>query len=164
MVKKPLLFIFCLILMQNFSYAAAVPPKPKTSELAPAPDFMLLDLEGKEISLAALKGKPIILFFWTTWCPYCRGELKELNDKQAEISRNDTQVLAINIEEPAEKVGRFMNNRLVFYKVLLDKEASVANSYSVIGVPTYVYINKAGYIASSSNYFSHSKYEDIALK
>jgi len=150
------------MLIQNFSYAAAVPFKPKANELAP--DFRLLDLEGKEVSLAALKGKPVILFFWTTWCPYCRGELKELNDKQAELSRTNTQVLAINIEEPTEKVQNFMNKRSVFYKVLLDKEASVANSYSVIGVPTYVYINKAGYLVSSGNYFSQSKYEDIALK
>lgn len=161
MVKKALLFILCLILIENFSYAAA-PLKAKTDESAF--DFVLLDLENKGVSFSALRGKPVILFFWTTWCPYCRNELKELNDKQKELSRTNTQVLAINIEESIDKVQKFINNRTFSYKVLLDKDAAIASRYSVLGVPTYIYINKKGNIVSYSNYFSQAKYEDIALK
>lgn len=160
-MKRVFLSILCLILMWNFSYAAA---PLKTTNDKSAPGFVLLDLEHKEVSFSDFRGKPIILFFWTTWCPYCRQELRELNDMQKKISLTDTQVLAINIEEPAERVQRFLDNRQMLYKVLLDKDATVASSYGILGVPTFIYINRAGNIVSYSNYFSQDKYEDIASK
>jgi len=158
-VKKTFLFALSLIFLQNFLFAAAPPLQTKGGELAT--DFTLSDLENRAISLFDFKGKPIILFFWTTWCPYCRGELKQLNALQAQFAKSNTEVLAINIEEPAEKVLSFVKNNPVYYKVLLDEDAAVSGDYGVMGVPTYVFIDKEGRTVSSGNYFSPSKYKNI---
>ncbi|MFH0913042.1 MAG: TlpA disulfide reductase family protein [Candidatus Omnitrophota bacterium] len=159
MVKKIFLIALFLIFAQNFLFAAAPALENKSGESAI--DFTLLDLNSKAVSLSDFKGKPRILFFWTTWCPYCRGELKQLNALQAELAKSNTEVLAINIEEPAEKVRRFMENNPFYYRVLLDTDAAVSADYAVMGVPTYVFIDKEEHIAATSHYFSPSKYKNI---
>jgi len=40
---------------------------PSVGEAPPAPDFALIDLSGNEVSLSDLRGKPVLLNFWTTW-------------------------------------------------------------------------------------------------
>jgi peroxiredoxin len=149
------------VLVQNILFAIE-PSKTKTSELAT--DFTLLDLNNQKVSLSDFRGKPLILFFWTTWCPYCREELKQLKVMHLEFSRSGTELLAINVEEAREKVQRFMKRLSLTYKVLLDEDAQVAINYAILGVPTYVYIDKEGRIASYGHYFSHNKYNEIILK
>jgi peroxiredoxin len=149
------------VLVQNILFAIE-PAKTKTSELAT--DFTLLDLNNQKVSLSDFRGKPLILFFWTTWCPYCRRELKQLKVMHLEFSRSGTELLAINVEETKEKVQRFMKRLSLTYKVLLDEDAQVAINYAILGVPTYVYIDKEGRIASYGHYFSHNKYNEIILK
>jgi len=161
-VKKVFFIALFLIFAQNSLFAAAPALENKSGESAV--DFTLLDLDNKAISLSDFKGKPRILFFWTTWCPYCRGELKQLNALRVELAKSNTEVLAINIEEPAEKVRRFMENSPVYYKVLLDMDAAVSEDYGVRGVPTYIFIDKEGHLAATSHYFSPSMYKNIASK
>ncbi len=161
MVKKIFSIVLPLILVQNFLFAAS-PLQAKTGELAI--NFNLLDLENQEISLSEFRGMPVILFFWTTWCPFCREELKQLNLMHRELSENGVQVLAINVEEPAEKVQRFMQRYPFSYKVLLDKDATVARDYGILGVPTYIFIDKEGRFVSYSHYFPQEKYKDIISK
>jgi peroxiredoxin len=160
-VKKIFSIVLPLILVQNFLFAAS-PLQAKTGELAI--NFNLLDLEDQEISLSEFRGMPVILFFWTTWCPFCREELKQLNLMHRELSENGMEVLAINVEERAEKVQRFIQRYPFSYKVLLDKDATVARDYGILGVPTYIFIDKESRIVSYSHYFPQEKYNDIISK
>jgi peroxiredoxin len=160
-VKKISLIALSSVLVQNFLFAAQ-PLRTETPEIAT--NFTLLDLENKEFSLSDFKGKPVILFFWTTWCPYCRGELKQLNTMHAQFLRDGVELVAINIEEPAAKVQRFMGSYPFSYRVLLDTDAKVAGAFGVLGVPTYILINKEGCIVFNSNYFPQKEYNDLILK
>ncbi len=147
--------------MQSFLFAAQ-PAKARAYDLAP--DFKLLDLEDKEFSLSSIKGKPVILFFWTTWCPYCQKELKQLDGSRQELSENGVELIAINAQEPADKVKKFFRDRQFSFKVLMDTEGEVSQSYGVMGVPTYAFINKEGRIVSTSHSFSRKEYKDLILK
>ena len=155
-MKKIFLIVLSLVLVQNFLFAAQPP------EIAA--NFTLLDLENKEFSLSDFKGKPLILFFWTTWCPYCRKELKLLNTLHAQFLQNGVELVAINVEDPAEKVQRFMGNYPFSYRVLLDTDAEVAQAFGILGVPTYILINKEGRIVFNNNYFPQKEYQDLILK
>ncbi len=161
MIKKLSLVIFSLLLIQNFLFAAQ-PVKAKAYNLAP--DFNLLDLEGKEFSFSSIKGKPAILFFWTTWCPYCQKELKQLEDSRQELSENGVELIAIDAQEPADKVKKFFGSRRFSFKVLLDTDGEVSQSYGVMGVPTYAFIDKEGRIVSTSHSFLQKEYKDLILK
>ena len=149
------------MLVQNFLFAAQ-PLRTETSELAT--NFTLLDLENKEFSLSDFKGKPIILFFWTTWCPHCRKELKLLNALHAELLQNGVELVAINVEETADKVQKFMGSYPLSYRVLLDTDTKVAQAYGILGVPTYILINKEGRIVFSGWSFPQKEYKDLILK
>ena len=149
------------MLVQNFLFAAQ-PLRKETSQTAS--NFTILDLENKEFSLSDIKGKPIILFFWTTWCPHCRKELKLLNALHAEFLQNGVELAAINVEETADKVQRFMGSYPLSYRVLLDTDTKVAQAYGILGVPTYILINKEGRIVFNNYYFPQKDYKDIILK
>jgi cytochrome c biogenesis protein CcmG/thiol:disulfide interchange protein DsbE len=158
MVKKISLTLLSLILAQSILFAAQ-PAGVKSPELAG--DFSLLDLEAKEVTLSSFKGKPVILFFWTTWCPYCRQELKQLDALKAEFVKTGTQVLAINVQEQRERVERFIQGRVFSYKILLDENGRVSRGYGIMGVPTYVYLDKESRIGSYGYNFSQEDYQGI---
>ena len=160
-MKKIILIALSAALIQNFLFAAQ-PLRKETTEMAS--DFTLLDLENKEFSLSNLKGKPIILFFWTTWCPHCRKELKLLNTTHAELLKNGVELVTINVEEPADKVQRFIGTYPLSFRVLLDLDLKVAQAYGVLGVPTYFLINKEGRIVFNNHYFPQEEYKDLILK
>jgi peroxiredoxin len=132
------------------------------SQVNPAPDFKLRDIDQRTVVLINYRDKqPVVLFFWTTWCPYCRKELKTLNDIYPELVKEGIEVLAVNIGEPATRVGRFTKTYPLAYRVLLDEDSAVAGDYELIGVPTYILIDRKGYIVFKDNYFPKEKYRSL---
>ena len=111
-----------------------------------APDFVLKDLQGRKFRLSENIGKPVLLIFGATWCPYCRDEIPRLKDIYANYSKRGLVILNIDIQESKEKVSRFAESYKLPYRVLLDEKADVAESYGVQGVPTMVLIDKKGMI------------------
>ncbi len=128
-----------------------------------AVDFTLEDLQGNKISLTSYKDKqPVVLFFWTTWCPFCRQELKSLSQRYPELVKEGWELLAINVGEPAQKVDNFIKNYGgLSFKVLLDKNMDVADAYNLLGVPTYILINKKGDIVFHDPSFPKEKYKEL---
>lgn len=129
-----------------------------------APDFTLQDLSQKPYALASYKDKrqPVILFFWTTWCPYCREELKILKEKYAQLAVDGWELFAVNVGESANKVDAFVKNYSLPFKVLLDKSTSVVKSFGVRGVPTYVFIDRDGRVKATEHYFPSEEIKEWA--
>ena len=152
-----------LVVSLSLGFIAGAQAAVKRQEIAP--DFQLPDLQQKTLTLSAYRDKqPVLLFFWTTWCPYCRRGLKELSERYPKLSEKGWQVLAINIGEPPAKVKRFIDNYPLQSKVLLDENLSVANAYDVLGVPTYALIDKNGLIIFKDNYLPLEKLEGLTLE
>lgn len=127
-----------------------------------AADFKLSDINNNTVTLSSYRDKqPVFLFFWTTWCPFCRKELKLLSDKYAQLVKDGFALLAINVGEPAYKVDNFIKKYSLAFEVLLDKDAKVAYTYDILGVPTYVLVDKKGYIVFEGNRFPQENYKDL---
>lgn len=125
-------------------------------------DFKLESLRGGQIALSDYRDKqPVILFFWTSECPYCRSEFKTLNEKYPELLKEGIELLAIDVGEPRQIVADFVKRHYVAFPVLLDKDADVAMSMDLLGVPTYIFINKKGGIVHRGNQFSPRSYKDL---
>ncbi|MDD2752831.1 MAG: TlpA disulfide reductase family protein, partial [Candidatus Omnitrophica bacterium] len=75
-----------------------------------AGDIVLNDLESRRVDLSGLTGRPSILFFWTTWCPYCRTELRALNKMYPQMEKEGITVFAVNVGEENYKVKRFLKD------------------------------------------------------
>ena len=148
-------FRFCIVffvLFLSFSFALATGQIDKTKQVEKiAPNFSLPDLEAKTVGLASFKGKSIILFFWTTWCPYCRRSLIDLEAKYPAIKSKGIVVLGIDIGEPSQKIKNFLQKYPASFPVLLDVSGEIAEEYNVIGIPTYVLIGADGNIKSIDN-------------
>lgn len=130
---------------------------------ASAGDIILNDLNGKTVNLSGCKGKPVVLFFWTTWCPHCRKEIKSLNQKYLQMEKEGIIVFAVNLGEPDYTVRKFLMKDALGFKVLLDKDGEAANKYNVIGVPTYIFLDKAGEVISDGHVLPDD-YERLLLK
>lgn len=127
-----------------------------------SPDFKLQDLNQETVTLSNYRDKQVVLlFFWTTWCPYCRTELKVINDRYEKLAKDGLQVLAINVGESTSKVLNFTKRYNLAFRILLDKDTTVASSYRILGVPTYILIDKRGYIRFEDNRFPQGKYKDL---
>ena len=140
-----------------------VSAKSSTNKSRLAPDFELLDIHQDTVTLGDYKNKqPLILFFWTTWCPFCQKELSVLNDMYASLVQDDFEVLAINVGESTDTVNTFLdsNSYNLMFRVLLDQDTKVATSYNLMGVPTYIVVNKKGEIVFQDNSFP-SAYKDL---
>jgi len=111
----------------------------------PAPDFILEDLDGNEVSLSSLRGKAVYLNFWATWCTPCVKEmpsLQEVYDKYGDR----VAIYAVNVGESRAVVSEFLEENGYTFTVLLDEDRVVAHRYQVRGIPTNIFIDSRGVV------------------
>jgi cytochrome c biogenesis protein CcmG/thiol:disulfide interchange protein DsbE len=112
-----------------------------------APPFVAIDLRGRAVSLAALRGRPVILNFWATWCGYCIQELPML--RQFARAHPTLYVIALNhLESPLHVRGYIAAHHLQGLTVWLDSSGDAFSSYLMTGLPATIFIDKLGYIRS----------------
>lgn len=111
-----------------------------------APDFKVLDMEGKEVSLSDFKGKPVVLNFWATWCYYCKEEMPDFNKAYKEFP--DIQFLMVNatdgVKETKEKATKYVNEQGFNFPIFFDTKGEAVNNYHVTGFPTTYFIDADG--------------------
>ena len=114
----------------------------------------LESLSGGQVSLDKYKGKqPVLLFFWTTWCPYCRNEIKNLNQMSAELKKEGIAAFAVDVGEPKYKVNRFFKDYALKISVLLDEDSFFSQGQDLSGVPTYIMFDQNGREVFRDNIF-----------
>jgi len=111
-------------------------------------DFQLKNLVGETVSLNELRGSPVMLNFWASWCGPCRSEMPLLQQIYDEYKDKGLVILAINIREDLSTVRQFMQSNNLSFPVLLDANGSVALKYNAARIPTTYFIDKDGIIQS----------------
>jgi len=107
--------------------------------------FALPTLDGTRVALADHRGKVVLVYFWATWCPYCRKELPAGIEKiTRERKGQPFVVLAVSIEEPKDLVASWVKGAGITPPVLLDYDGAVARDYRVTATPTTFVIGRDG--------------------
>jgi len=109
-----------------------------------APDFALKRLDGSVAALSGYRGRPVLLYFWASWCSYCVEGMPRLEAIRAEYQEQGLEILAIDIMESEDKVRRFVAGQGLTLPVLLDDTGQVTQQYLVKATPTYIFIDREG--------------------
>ncbi|TVQ86213.1 MAG: TlpA family protein disulfide reductase [Deltaproteobacteria bacterium] len=111
---------------------------------ATAPDFVLQDLDGAEVELASLKGRPVVINFWSTWCQPCKVEHPLL--QRAPALYPDVAFVGVLYQDKPEAARSYLKRAPVDYAQLVDPAGKVAIAYGVTGVPETFFIDPHGRI------------------
>jgi thiol-disulfide isomerase/thioredoxin len=126
--------------------AAAAVSEGSGDHDALAPDIQLKDINGREVSLASLRGKVVIVDFWATWCPPCRMEVPTFKQLQAKYQNKGFEIVAIALDDDEDDVKQFARKQTLNYTVAHGNSDIVSQFENITGLPTTFFIDRAGRI------------------
>ncbi len=108
-----------------------------------APSFQSVMLDGKTISLEDYNGKPLLLHFWASWCPFCKFEESSINDIQ-----KDWPVLTVAYQsgDKSDVIKHMKQRSIEAWPTIVDQDSRLADLFGVKGVPTSYVIDGNGNI------------------
>jgi len=113
-----------------------------------APDFTLVDLDGTEVRLSDLRGRPVIVNFWASWCGPCVEEFPLLRAAADEHADDGLVVLGIVYQDRSESARAFMANHGGTWQALMDPGETVARAYNIFAPPETYFVGRDGRIAA----------------
>lgn len=116
-----------------------------------APDFTALDMDGNSVKMSDLFGKPIVLNFWASWCSSCKSEMPEFNEAYEKAGEEITFMMVDLVDgkrETEEKGAQYIKEQGFSFPVYFDTKQDAANIYGIVSIPTTIFIDKNGYIAT----------------
>lgn len=116
----------------------------------PAPDFTLRSLDGREVSLADYRGRPVIVNFWASWCGPCKEEFPLFAAARESHSGDGLEILGIIHDDSAEAAGAFAEERSAAWPMLLDPDDDAWEAYLGLGLPMSFYVDRQGIIRAVS--------------
>lgn len=131
---------------------------------AAAPDFALPARDGGTVRLSELKGQVVMVNFWATWCGPCRQEMPLLGQLQAKYEPLGFTVLGVNVEPDSAAAVTWLKGVQADFPILFDRKNAVAQSFGVEGMPSTVFIDRAGnvrYVHRGYKPGDESKYADM---
>lgn len=133
-----------LILLISFTSLLSKDDK-KINSIVPDEKIRMINGEFSELKDYVGTG-PLLLEFWTTWCPNCPKQMGYLSDLAKHFKDAGLQVLGINLNEPkiVNKVKPYIQNRNFSYDIAIDPEEKLGEYFGVKGIPTLLLVDNRG--------------------
>lgn len=129
---------FCLII-------AACGELPDTATVGlTAPDFSLVDLEGKTWKLSDLRGQVVLINFWATWCPPCLQEMPSMENLYGSLANEPFKMLAVLYKDETAAAKKLTTANNFTFPVLIDPEEKTGQAYGLTGIPETFIVDKIG--------------------
>lgn len=126
--------------------AAAPTAAAQTSQAAP--DFSFTYLDGTKSRLSELRGKPVFLNFWATWCPPCVGEMPHFNAVYPRY-KDKINFLAISLDDSMQEANAFMQQKGYSFPAGYGNVNDIAGKYEIQGIPTSLLLDANGNVIAS---------------
>lgn len=121
-------------------------PAPRTGFLAP--QFTLYNQQGQPVQLSDLRGRPVLINFWASWCTPCQAEMPAMQKVYQDYKDEGLEILAINTiyQDDPQAVTSFVQEYGLSFPILLDTDATAAGQYQVRALPTSFFVDANGII------------------
>jgi peroxiredoxin len=149
------LYALFLVLGAAWVWMSKAPPGATTNGQIPAPqvgflapEFRLPSTTGEEIALSELRGQPVLVNIWATWCPPCRAEMPAMQEVYQEYQESGFTILAVNAthQDNAAEAIAFGESYGLSFPILFDRDGEVSRLYEVRALPTSFFIDDQGII------------------
>lgn len=135
--------------LQEQQTATSIIAKAEAAEISEdvsAPDFAFTDLAtGKVINLSDLRGKPVYLNFWATWCPPCVKELPHIQAKYEQY-KDRIHFLAISVDSEQDAPAQFISSKGYTFTFGYGNEREISRAYNIEAIPASYIIGTDGTI------------------
>jgi cytochrome c biogenesis protein CcmG/thiol:disulfide interchange protein DsbE len=154
-IRWRLFSLFVLALGAGWIWISAAPTGDTPSGRIPAPrqgfqapDFSLTTLTGEMVTLSELRGQPVLINLWATWCPPCRAEMPDLQATYEKYNQQGFTILAINAtyQDSQTSAASFVEEYGLTFPILLDTSGETARLYQMRALPTSFFIDREGII------------------
>lgn len=149
------------LLVSSFAAAADGPPLTPMPDQPAAPDFVLTAPDGSRHSLVEMRGKPVIVNFWATWCPPCRAEMPSMQRAWEQIKDDGILMLAVNVGEDAQTISQFTSEVPVDFPLPMDLDSKVTQRWPMRGLPTTFVVDPEGRLVYKAQ--GEREWDDPAL-
>lgn len=140
---KKLAFLFLLFSITLFF--AACEKAPEVAEIGKlAPNFSLVERNGKTWTLSDLKGQVVFVNFWATWCPPCRQEMPSMQRLFTMLPKKSFKMLTILSQDDPKRAEIFAKKLGITMPILDDQANNIGPKYGLTGVPETFIIDKKG--------------------
>lgn len=120
--------------------------KDETATGGDAPDYRANALDGAVVSLASLKGKPVLLDFWATWCGPCKVSLPVIDRFHRDYAAKGLVVMAVSTDDAPAQIRQFLKANQLSLPAYTDAFGLAATRLDVSGLPTTILVNREGKI------------------
>lgn len=113
-----------------------------------APDFALQDSQGQTVRLSDLRGKPVLVNLWASWCAPCKAEMPAMQEVYEAYSQHGFTILAVNttFQDDQAAANAFVTERGLTFPVLYDLDGAVSRQYQVRSMPSSFFVDSEGVI------------------
>ncbi|SNS92994.1 Peroxiredoxin [Granulicella rosea] len=118
-----------------------------------APAFTLVNLEGKKVSLADYKGKPVLVNFWATWCAPCKLEMPWFEEFRTKYAAQGFEILGVSMDDETvgkDEIGKVAKKAGVTYPILLQDDKIGKQYGGVDYLPMSFYVGKDGVVVEET--------------
>ena len=112
---------------------------------AQAPAFNEPTVAGPSLSMAGLRGKPVYLNFFASWCPPCNEEAPDVDAVQQQFKSDGLQVVGVDVLENEKKAQLFVDQHHLSYPAVVDS-GTLRDAYNINGMPVHVFIDRSGVV------------------
>ena len=116
-----------------------------------APNFVFDTFSGQRVELAGLKGRPVVLNFWASWCIPCRAEMPYFERIYREYRDEGVVFVGLAVQDDPQSAQDFLRALGITYPTGMDRRSEAANSYSLVGLPTTIFITPETTVARRWN-------------
>jgi thiol-disulfide isomerase/thioredoxin len=114
-----------------------------------APRFSARTLDGERYTNASLAGRPVLIQFWATWCPKCRGDQSAVDDITRDYADKGLLVLAVDVGESRRTVKGYLGRSPRACKIVANEDTNLPAVFGAKVYPLYVLIDKDGKVAGT---------------